>query len=153
MDYDPTTNIRLFEELLKVNLKVLIELGTKALEDRREKAKKLIANKRLIHLGGKDEQGKGRWGTCYALESDETEFRNEVCENLAIMSIADGFDNMGMLYSLDKASNQAKVSLRSLQSKEGGNCEIIAREMKGGGHYNAAGFFIELQKLRKWLDK
>jgi len=44
-----------------------------------------------------------------------------------------------------------KVSLRSIKGISGGDCETIARTYKGGGHFNASGFFIHLSEFQKWI--
>ena len=33
----------------------------------------------------------------------------------------------------------------------GGDCQKLASENNGGGHFNAAGFFLDKQNLKQWL--
>ena len=58
---------------------------------------------------------------------------------------------MGFVYSRAKYENTFKISVRSVKGESGGDCEAVARDYNGGGHYNAAGFFLKESEFRKWV--
>jgi len=58
---------------------------------------------------------------------------------------------MGVFYREDKKQDLWDLSLRSLQDTPGGDCESLARQYNGGGHYHAAGLAINPFQLRSWL--
>jgi len=57
---------------------------------------------------------------------------------------------MGFVYSF-QPNNQVKVSVRSVKSLPGGDCESVARGYQGGGHYNASGFFLTPNEFKRWI--
>ena len=72
---------------------------------------------------------------------------------MAVQSVKDGLENMGVVFRKDKESHLWNLSLRSLKDTPGGNCEVIAREFAGGGHFNAAGCSLPFRELKQWLDR
>ena len=76
--------------------------------------------------------------------------RNDIGIELAKLSLQDGMENLGLIYP-DSDSKNLKISLRSIKDQPGGNCQEIANYFDGGGHYNAAGFYIDSKLFKKWL--
>lgn len=71
---------------------------------------------------------------------------------LAEESFKDGLENMGFVYSRTHSNSSIfKISVRSSKDHSGGDCEAIAREYNGGGHYHASGFFLKENEFRKWV--
>ena len=74
----------------------------------------------------------------------------KVANELAKESIKDGLDNFGFVYS-QMRNGMVKISIRSEKNYSGGDCETVAREYNGGGHFNASGFFLSKEEFKKWI--
>ncbi len=69
---------------------------------------------------------------------------------MAELSIKDGLENMGFVYGVPE-NDMIKVSVRSIKGLPGGDCESLAREYQGGGHFNASGFHLSTTQFPEWI--
>jgi nanoRNase/pAp phosphatase (c-di-AMP/oligoRNAs hydrolase) len=149
---NPLGNPTLFHDLLELDITMTIKFGAKENEKRKIEAQKRVMNKHLVFLGGQVTESQGKNGTCYGVFIDDPDLTNEICSQLAKESAKDGMENMGFVYSLTKHRDKMRVSVRSARDLPGGNCEELARFYQGGGHYSAAGFYLEFHEFRQWID-
>jgi len=151
---DPNKNSGMFKSLYNVNIERMIDIGTEEQRKRIERSQELVRKHKVrVYLGGRTEGGKGKYGVCYGIETYELPLRSQIGHELAVQSVKDGLENMGVVFRKDKESVLWNLSLRSLKDTPGGNCEIIAREFAGGGHYNAAGCSLRYHEMKNWLEK
>jgi len=150
MNFDANGNYDIFLDLIEAKPDILIQIGTIEQKNRVLKSREVVKKKHMVYLGGKTKDKKGKFGVCYGVEIEEQELRNEVGSQLAHISFDDKLENMGFVYSYQR-NRMVKVSLRSIKDLDGGDCESIARAYKGGGHFNASGFFIHQTEFQNWL--
>jgi nanoRNase/pAp phosphatase (c-di-AMP/oligoRNAs hydrolase) len=148
---NPLDNPKLFHDLMELDINTTIKIGAIENEKRKNEAKKIIMNKHLVFLGGQIAQQVGKNGTCYGVFINDPDLTNEICSLLAKESAKDGMENIGFVYSLTKNKDKFRVSLRSARDLPGGNCEELARNHQGGGHYSAAGFYLEFSEFQQWI--
>eukprot|EP00252_Welwitschia_mirabilis_P021872 TRINITY_DN5730_c0_g1_i1.p1 TRINITY_DN5730_c0_g1~~TRINITY_DN5730_c0_g1_i1.p1 ORF type:complete len:320 (+),score=60.88 TRINITY_DN5730_c0_g1_i1:202-1161(+) len=138
-------NTGLFQQLLKLNPRQLIEKGRRAMSETSKMITTLIENSFPIRLG------HGRFGQCLALEVDKyiANHRSELGHALASKSCSLNMRPIGAIaYSVQEIGNdKLKVSLRSLGAEDTAK---ISEAYKGGGHLNASSFLIGRDEFEQW---
>jgi nanoRNase/pAp phosphatase (c-di-AMP/oligoRNAs hydrolase) len=134
-------NPSLFHTLLKQNSDFLIKYGEPIVLARQKDILKYLKKKRVFSISGY----KG-----YAVLCQDLSATNDLGKALALKSLDDQMSNLGAVYHLSDDKTY-KVSLRGYNKMEG-ICHKIAKDFKGGGHANAASFFLNRKIFEKFLD-
>ncbi|XP_016510510.1 uncharacterized protein LOC107827818 isoform X2 [Nicotiana tabacum] len=148
IEYDVNLNPSLFQQLLALDLKSLIEQGKISLSHKQKRIDEVLEKSFEIALGA------GTFGCCLAVNADSlSELRSELGNQLAVRSRNMKLRGIGaVVYKVPELENDQmlKVSLRSIGDED---TTSISQAFGGGGHRNASSFMLNSTEFENWKVK
>ncbi|KAJ8771984.1 hypothetical protein K2173_027161 [Erythroxylum novogranatense] len=145
IEFSVHLNPSLFDQLLSLDLKSIIDQGMLSLSTKQKLIDEALDQSFEIALGG------GAFGNCLAANADSiSELRSELGHQLAAKSCNLNLRGIGaVVYSVPELENDQllKISLRSLDDED---TIPISQEFGGGGHQNASSFIISIEEFHRW---
>lgn len=144
IEFSLTKNQELFEQLLALDPRSVIEMGKISLSQKQKLIDEALEQSYEISLGN------GKFGNCLATEINNiSHLRSELGNQLALKSVNLNLRPIGAVaYNvLELDSDILKISLRSLGSDD---TTEISKAYGGGGHRNASSFLINRNEYMKW---
>ncbi|PHT53489.1 hypothetical protein CQW23_07951 [Capsicum baccatum] len=145
IEYDVNLNPSLFQQLLALDLKSVIEQGKISLSHKQKLIDEVLEQSFEIALG------TGAFGCCLAVNADSlSELRSELGNQLAVKSCNMKLRGIGaIVYKVPELENNdmLKVSLRSIGDED---TTSISQAFGGGGHRNASSFMLKSAEFENW---
>ncbi|XP_009621556.2 uncharacterized protein [Nicotiana tomentosiformis] len=145
IEYDVNFNPSLFQQLLALDLKSVIEQGKISLSHKQKRIDEVFEKSFEIALGA------GTFGCCLAVNADSlSELRSELGNQLAVRSRNMKLRGIGaVVYKVPELENDQmlKVSLRSIGDED---TTSISQAFGGGGHRNASSFMLNSAEFENW---
>ncbi|KAJ8554078.1 hypothetical protein K7X08_024756 [Anisodus acutangulus] len=145
IEYDANMNPSLFQQLLALDLKSVVEQGKISLSHKQKKIDEVLEQSFEIALGA------GEFGCCLAANADSLpELRSELGSQLAVKSRNMNLRGIGaVVYKVPELENDEmlKVSLRSIGDED---TTSISQAFGGGGHRNASSFMLNFAEFENW---
>lgn len=145
IDYNASTNPKLFEQLLSLDPADIIDDGERLLSLSHIHIDEAIQKSFPINLG------EGKFGQCLAVQDDDVAYlRSDLGHQLAAKSLSLGLRPIGAVaYGIREVDPcMIKVSLRSI----GEDTTVISQTYGGGGHRGASSFMISREEFNKWAE-
>lgn len=143
--YDVNLNPSLFQQLLVLDLKSVIEQGKISLSYKQKLIDGVLEQSFEIALGA------GAFGCCLAVHADSLpELRCELGNQLAVKSCNMKLRGIGaVVYKVPELgkNEMLKVSLRSIGNEDTAS---ISQAFGGGGHQNASSFMLKCAEFENW---
>ncbi|XP_055828490.1 uncharacterized protein LOC129896579 [Solanum dulcamara] len=145
IEYDVNLNPSLFQQLLALDVKSVVEQGKISLSHKQKLIEEVLAQSFEIALGA------GAFGCCLAVNADSlSELRSELGNQLAVKSRNMKLRGIGaIVYKVPELENSEmlKVSLRSIADED---TTSISQVFGGGGHRNASSFMLKCAEFENW---
>ncbi|XP_057813124.1 uncharacterized protein LOC131027153 isoform X2 [Cryptomeria japonica] len=146
IEFSFTKNQKLFEQLLALDPRNIIEAGRASLMLKQKTIDEALEQSYELNLGN------GKFGKCLATEVGQTisHLRSELGHQLALKSFVLNLRPIGaVVYNVEELDKEdiLKISLRSISSED---TTEISQVYGGGGHKNASSFMINREEFEKW---
>jgi len=145
IEFSYKQNQRLFEQLLALDPRSVIEKGWDSLSHKQKLIDEALEQSYEISLGN------GKFGNCLATEAGNiSHLRSDIGNQLASKSLDLNLRPIGaVVYNVEELANNdiVKISLRSVGSED---TTEISQAYGGGGHRNASSFMINRKEFMKW---
>ncbi|CAN4085407.1 unnamed protein product [Withania somnifera] len=145
IEYDVNLNPSLFQQLLALDIKSVVEQGKISLSHKQKLIGEVLEQSFEIALGA------GAFGCCLAVNADSlSELRSELGNQLAVKSHNMKLRGIGaIVYKVPELVNNEilKVSLRSIGDED---TTSISQAFGGGGHRNASSFVLKSAEFENW---
>ncbi|KAH0688554.1 hypothetical protein KY284_019107 [Solanum tuberosum] len=145
IEYDVNLNPSLFQQLLALDLKSVVEQGKISLSHKQKRIDEVLEQSFEIALGA------GAFGCCLAVNADSLpELRSELGNQLAVKSRNMKLRGIGaIVYKVPELENNEmlKVSLRSIGDED---TTSISQAFGGGGHRNASSCMLKCAEFENW---
>ena len=143
LDLNIMTNPLLISSLLKYSPDTLNTIGIPKVLKKQKEIEILLKTKKLLKIPLNSEIIN-----CYMIIIHDHTLINDIGEALAMQSIDDGMDNIGIVLKND--GDGYRVCLRGCNTYKECKCLMLAKILGGGGHKYAAGAWISKKKLKNW---
>jgi len=145
IEFSYKQNQRLFEQLLALDPRSVIDKGRDSLSHKQKLINEALEQSYEISIGN------GKFGNCLATEVETiSDLRSELGHQLASKSLELNLRPIGaVVYHVEELANNdiLKISLRSIGSED---TTEISQAYGGGGHRNASSFMINRKEFKKW---
>jgi len=144
INFNKYLNYNLYDTLMSIDADEMIKTGMKTIiEDN------LIIDEEVNkHFMIEIEKDNEKLVKCLGVITKFSNFRTQIGHKLACHAIDEGLKGIAVVaYEVDGLDHKYKVSMRS----EHDPCIEIASKFGGGGHANAASFFVDKTVFQSWI--